>query len=422
MSKVLITAPGKLVKPRMRAILQSRRAPIVLTPAYANTLTGILPQLFAALDVVSRELIGYIPSVTRNASLERAALGQSVTWPIPPAGALFDVTPAMNIPEPADKSWTYDSMVMTKSKGVEFGWTGEEQRSTNGNGAPGWLSLQGQAFAEALRTLTNAIESDLAVEAATHASRAIGIAGTAPFGSTPALGDAAQLKKILDDNGAPGTGRSMVINTTAGASLRTLMQLTRVNEAGTQMTLRDGELLPLMGFSVKETGQAVSHTKGTSNNAGTTSGTLLPIGTTVIPLASAGTGNILASDVVTIAGDTNKYLVTVGDSDTSNGGSITIAAPGLRQAVPAAATVITVGGSYSANTAFPQSAMALAMRAPALPEGGDAAVDRYTLVDPRSGLVFEVALYVGYKKIRLEVDAVWGVKAIKPAHIAMLLG
>ncbi len=82
----------------------------------------------------------------------------------------------------------------------------------------------------------------------------------------------------------------------------------------------------------------------TGTNAGaTTNAAGYAVGATVITLASAGTGTILAGDVITFTGDGNKYVVISGDNNVANGGTITLAAPGLRQAIPAAATAITTG-------------------------------------------------------------------------------
>lgn len=385
--------------------------------AYANTLTRLIPDLYAALDVVSRELVGFIPSVFRNANAERAAVGQAVVYHVAPSMGMFDVTPAMNTPEPADVTVGNGTITITKSKGVEFGWTGEEQRGLN-TGA-GYLSVQGDLFAQGLRTLVNAIEVDLAVEANLKASRAWGTAGTTPFASD--VGASAQIRKILDDNGAPGSDRSLVGDTSMGAALRTLQNLTRVNEAGTSMGLRDGELLNLNGLSIKESAGVQRHTAGTGASS-TTTAAGFAIGATTIALASAGTGTILAGDVITFAGDANKYVVATGDADVLNGGSIVLAAPGLRQAIPAAATAITVVGTHVSNIGFSRNALHLVCRAPALPQEGDAAIDRLQITDPRSGMVFEIAIYAGYRKIRAEVVAAWGVKAVKPEHMAILLG
>lgn len=408
----------------MSGIIVSRRGPaIVHTSAYLNTLTGLLGSLFAGLNVVSRELVGFVPAMSRNSTAERAAVGQSVTWPIAPPMVGRDIVPAMQVPEPPDQVIGNNFMTITKSRAVPFGYTGEEQKGLNTG--VGYLSLQAQQFAQALRTLVNEIEVDCAIEASNNASRATGTAGTTPFATN--LADTANLRKILDDNGAPLTGRSLIINTSAGAALRTLEKLTKVNEAGTEMTLRQGELLDLHGFSVKESGQAVFHTKGTGTGY-TTSGAALPVGTTAIPLIT-GTGTVVVGDVVTFAGDTNKYEVasqTPGGAVNSGGitapGTLYLAAPGLRVAIPAAATAMTIGGSYSANVGFSADAMQLAMRAPALPNEGDLAIDRMTLTDPRSGMTFEVSMYPGYRKIEIEVAAAWGVKAVKPAHIALLEG
>lgn len=91
---------------------------------------------------------------------------------------------------------------------------------------------------------------------------------------------------------------------------------------------------------------------GTASGA-TTDATGYSIGATVITLASAGTGSILAGDKVQFAGDTKKYTVSSGDADVSNGGTITIEA--LTTAIPASATAITLHGA-SISAAFTATA------------------------------------------------------------------
>lgn len=403
----------------LAAIVAAGSGPAILTPAYANTLSPLIPDIYAALDVVSREMVGFFPSSSRNMGAERAALGQSVKIPVGQVQTAVDIAPAMQVPEPPDNVFVTGTMSLTKARAVPFGFTGEEQVAL-GNGGPGYLSARGMIIAEALRALVNEVETDLAVEASANASRAYGTPGTTPF-TGDQIEDAAQVRKILDDNGAPATGRSLVLNTSAGAKLRSVKNLSRVNEAGTQMTLRQGELLDLYGMSAKESAQTVSHTKGTAAGA-TTDDAGYAVGDTVITLASAGTGTILDNDTITFAGDTNKYVVVSGDAAVAGGGTITIEAPGLRVAIPAADTAITVGASYAANVAFSQNALHVAMRPPAIPQEGDLAVDRMIITDPRSGMSFEIAIYLGYKKVRYEVSAVWGVKAVKKEHIALLLG
>lgn len=385
----------------------------------ANVLTPFIPTLFQDLNIVSRELVGFIPSVTRNTSAERAAVNESIQIPISRAQTAFNVTPAMAIPEPSDFTLDSVEMKITKSRAVAFGMTGEEVRGLN-NGV-GMNSIANGQFAEALRTLVNEMEADLALEAATHASRAYGTAGTTPFASN--LGDSALVRKILDDNGAPASGRSLVMDTSAGAALRTLQNLTRVNEAGNTMTLRDGELLNIHGISMKESAQVVSPVIGTAAATADINTAGYAVGATSITLAAAGSGTIVAGDYVTFAGDTNKYLVTTGVADVSAGGTLVIAAPGLRVAISTASgQAVTVVGRSTRNILFQQNAIQLVTRAPALPNGNDAAIDRFMMTDPRSGIAFEISVYPGYRKLRMEVAAAWGVKAIKDQHIAALLG
>jgi len=382
----------------------------------SNTLTRMVPDLYEAMDVVSRELVGLIPAVTLDARSSRAAVNQEVVIHMAPAAAASDITPGVTAPNDGDQTIGNTTLKITKARAVPFRWNGEEQLGVNSG--PGYSRIRLDQMMQAMRTLTNEVESDLAGLHSTF-SRAFGTAGTTPFASD--LEDSAQVRKILKDNGAPEGDNHLVIDTTAGVKLLKMAQLTKSNEAGTSDLRSQGILLPLHGMSLRESAQIKTFTKGTGASA-TTNNAGYAIGATTITLASAGTGTILAGDVITFAGDTNKYVVESGDADVSGGGTITLAAPGLRQAIAASATAITVVNTSARNMAFHRSALVLAARAPAIPEEGDMADDRMLITDPRSGLTFEVSMYKQYRQVRYELALAWGVKNIKPAHTALLLG
>ena len=379
----------------------------------ANTLTDLAGDIYRAADIVGRELVGFIPASTLNAGSEEAAVGQTVRSFVTPTASAVDITPAMTIPEGTDQTLTNKTLTLTKQRGVQIPFTGEDIRFLDGGA--GYETVYGAQIMQAMRTLVNEIESDLATEANTNASRAVGTAGTTPFGSN--FNEVAQARQILADNGMPTNDNliSLVVNTAAGVNLRNLASLQQVNTAGSDDLLRRGELLNLQGVSLKESGQVRDHTKGTGtsylvNNASAA------VGDTTIP-ADGGSGTIIAGDVITIAGDTNKYVVNTALS----GGNLVVGDTGLRVAV-ADNAAITVGNNYTANIMMHQAAMEIAMRAPAKPTGGDAADDVLIAQDPTSGLVFEISTYKGFNKAMIQVSCVYGFKAWNSDAIAVVMG
>ena len=382
----------------------------------ANTLTNLIPDLYASLDVVSRELVGIIPAVQRDSTTDRAAKDQVVRSFVAPASTAADITPATNAPDTGDQTIGNVEISITKARAVPMRMTGEEELGLN-SGA-GARAIRLNQIQQAMRTLTNEVESDLAGQHI-YASRAYGTAATTPFGTAGDYTDASLTNAILDDNGAPLSDRHLVLNTAAAANLTG--KQSRVDFQGDVSMLRQGVLLDHMGMEIRKSGQIKTSTAGTGASA-TTDNAGYSVGDTVITLASAGTGTIIAGDVITFAGDTNKYVVASGDADVSNGGTITLAANGLRQAIAASATAITVVAAAARNLAFSRNAIVLATRLPALPSEGDAADDRVTITDPRSGLAFEVAMYKEYRRVHYELSLAWGVKTVKPEHLAVLLG
>jgi hypothetical protein len=384
----------------------------------ANTLTNLIPDAYAALDVVSRELVGFIPSVARDSNADQVALNQTLRIPSAPANvAGGDITPAMSFPAASDQTIGNKSLTISKTRFYPFSWTGEEQKSIDKG--PGFLTVKQDAIAQAIRGLINEMELDIALAAYKGASRAYGTAGTTPFASD--LSDTANLRKILDDNGAPLSDRTLVIGTTAGAKVRTLTQLTKANEANDSSLLRQGTLLDVHGFAFRESAQVPTVTKGTMTGALVNNGAGYPVGTTTIVFdtGTAGATGFQRGDVITFAGDTNKYVVDT--TIIAASGNLVIAAPGLRQAV-ADNAAITVGNNFAANVGFSRNAILLATRLPAVPLEGDLALDRTVVTDDRSGISLEFAVYPGFRMNVYHVSLAWGVSVIKPEHAAILLG
>lgn len=384
----------------------------------SNTLTGLIPTLYKAADVVLRELTGFIPAVTMDASGEQAAKNQTISYPVSSAAnTTNDIAPAATGPDPAAQTIVPATMTISKVKSSTFFWEAEEQMGIGGL----YNTILQDQFAQCMRSLVNEVEADLAA-LYVHSSRAYGTAGSTPFDSNNKLTFLAQLLKMLKDNGAPQGDLQLVINTTAGAALRSLTELWKANEAGDVELLRRGVLLDLMGMAVRESAQVKTHTKGTG------SGYLVDLtagyaaGSTTIHV-DTGTGTIVAGDILTnnkTGRDTNKYVVKTGFAGDGDG-DIVLQNPG-NKVDWVNNDPVGVGNNYTANLAFSRSAIHLLLRTPAMPKGGDSADDVTVITDPQTGISFQVAMYRQRRRVAYEVGLAWGVKAVKPEAIMTLLG
>lgn len=377
----------------------------------ANNLNGLLPTLYTAMDIVSRELTGFIPAVTRDSTIERAAVGDDVKIPVTTVAGAQDTVPGVTAPNTGDG--TVDNVVakITKSRNVPIRWNGEETRSLQNAGT--YQTIMADRFAQAMRTLINEVEYDCWLEAYKGAGGAYGVAGSTPFAVAADMTDFSGILGVLERNGAPRNDLQLVLGHSAIGNFRGKQsQLFKVNEAGSADLLRNGMTDRVMNFAIRHSHSIGIHTKGSGADY-LVNGTPA-IGDKTLAI-DGGTGAVLAGDILTFAGDTNKYVSggLVGANLSLNAGLII---------EPADNSVITLGSSYTPNVAFSRSAIALATRAPALPEGGDSADDRTTIVDPLTGLAFEVSVYRQYKQVVYEVALAWGVKAVTKRHIGLLIG
>ena len=380
----------------------------------ANTLTNLIPDAYVALDVVSRELTGLIPSVTRDATADRVAKGQTVRSFVTPANsAAGNITPSMTSASSApaaDQTISNIGITIEKERFAPFSWTGEEEYAMDQG--PGFLNIRQDQIAQAIRTLVNEMEEDIYDDIVLNISRGTGTSGTTPFASN--LADSAEARRVLDDNGAPAGNRSLVLNTAAGAKMRTLTTLVNVSDAGSSMTLRDGELLNIHGLSVKESAKVTDVTAGTGTSYLINNGSGYAVGATSLAV-DGGSGTILAGDIITIGNF--KYGVKTALA----GGTVVIQEPGLQEAV-ADNDDVTVNATSPRNIALSQNAVVLATRLPSAPQDGDIAIGREVVTDPRTGLSLEFVKWPGYDMNVYHVRAAWGVSVLKPEHTAAILG
>jgi hypothetical protein len=381
----------------------------------ANTFTGLTPILYEALDTISREMVGMIPAVTRDTEAERAAVGQSVNYPVVSGMVAGNITPGIAPPTPVNVVSPAGTLTIQKSRSVPFSITGDESVALRQSSA--YRTVNVNSFAQAMRTLVNEIEVDLALAGKLAASRAYGSAGVAPFATAGDLSDLAYVRKVLEDNGAPMGDLHLVLTNASAANIRAKQSgLFRVNEAGTDEMLRKGNLGQIEGFAMHQSAGLQLHTKGGANGAYVTNGATAIGGTSIALITGAGT--LVAGDVVSFAADTgNKYVVNTG---IAGPGTVVLNKPGAMMIIPTA-NALTLGANYTPNLAFDRGAIVLATRAPAVPAEGDLAIDSMIITDPVSGLSFEVRVYAGYHQNTFDVGIAWGVAAVKSENIAILL-
>lgn len=379
----------------------------------ANNLNNLIPIIYMALDIVAREMVGFTMAAFRNSGADRVAVGQTVNYPIVPAIVTGDIVPAPIPPDDGDMAVGNGTLTISKSKYAPIKWTGEEQKAVSQTGI--MQNVIVQQFAQGIRALVNLIEVDLAA-LYINASRAVGTAGAAPFGTAGDFTDFANSLQVLDDNGAPLTDRQLVLGSAAISNIRGKQSvLYKINEAGTADLLRRGIIGQVEGFDIHTSAQIpIGVAKGTGAGYIVNFASGYQVGATAITV-STGSGTIIAGDTVQFTGDPNRYLATL------SGTTLTLALPGLRKPL-ANGTAITVGGNFTPNLFFVREAVHLLTRLPAMPDGGDDADDVTEITDPVSGLVFQVALYRQYRRIRYEIGIAWGVKVVKPDFVGVLLG
>lgn len=382
----------------------------------ANTLTTLEPVLYSAAREVANEPFGVVSAINADFDDKQVAKGDSVDVPVAPARTASDFTPSNISSTGADATATDISVTITKSRKVDWHLTGEQQRSLeNGGINQEWVR---QLVAQGMRTLRNECETDAAAAGREGAASAVGVGGTTPFASN--LNLIAAARKALQDRGAPLADLQMAIDTSAGLNLRQLNVFQQANLAGSDEERRSGRLSRQYGFAISESAGIGSHTAGSAFGASpdylTDTGSTYQVGETTVHL-DTGSGTHVAGDVISFAGDTNKYVIGTGAA--GNGDKdVILRGSGLLETL-ADGVVAEIENSYTANLAFERSAIVGVMRPPVMP--ANPTIEQM-LVSDQYGMTYLMLDIAQYGQRTWELHLAWGFKAVNPDFITIVLG
>jgi hypothetical protein len=243
-------------------------------------------------------------------------------------------------------------------------------------------------------------------------SRAYGTAGTTPFATD--LSALTNARKILQDNGAPLADLQFVGDTACGPQ----PAQPRHHPAGITRPARRGA--PLGQFLLAS---SASRSRSRPALACTPRA---PARRTprrprvcrrhdAIPLIT-GTGTILAGDVVTFAGDTNKYVVNTG----ARAGHDHHRPPWPEgRACRFGNDALTVGNNYTANLAFERNAVVGIMRPPLMP--ANPTIEQMLVSDDK-GMTYLMLQIAQYGMLSWELHLAWGFKTINGEFSSIVLG
>ena len=379
----------------------------------SNLFTALAPILFSAAQEVSAEDTGALQSVTMNFDDKQVAKDDVVAVPIASGGTPVDFIPGNVTPQGDSDSASTVNVKITASKKRSWHLTGEQRRSLENSGTDKeWLRLK---LMQEMRSLRNGAEADCVTAVVHGASRAVGTAGSTPFGSS--LDELIAVRRVLKDNGCPMADPQFVCDSAAETNLLKLSAIQQAYAAGSDEERRSGVIKRQFGFQIRTSAQIAQHMKGTGTSYLTNAATAMARGDVSTTLSGAsGTGTIREGDILAFGSDPNRYVNHTEIATMQQ--LLTIGRPGVRQNIPTS-TAITIGDSYTPCMAFERGAVVGIMRPPVMPDNPTMI---QAIISDLRGLSYLLLEIAQYGQITWELHLAWGFKVVTHEHVALLLG
>lgn len=383
----------------------------------SNTLTNVIPTIFAQGFDALREYCVMPRLVNTSYSNDAQAKGNVVNIPIPSAITAVAVTPAAYAPDAAGSSPTVAQITLDQWYEAPFDMTDKDI----GIAVDGTVPRQ---VSEAIRSLANNVNSYI-LSKYTGIYGYAGVAGTTPFSVD--LSEATQARKVLNRQLAPTNRRVMVLDPEAEAKALDRRAVQDASFRNSAEGIREGNIGRTLGMDWYMDQAIPTHTAGTI-----TTGLIAKASTAVAAglktfaattAASTGACNLKVGDVIAIAGHTTTYVLTATAVQASASTDVTLTfTPGLERAL-AGSEAITVKATHVVNLAFHPDAFGFASRL--MQDTVVNPADRAGMmakVDPVSGLALRLEVRREFKRTRWSFDMLYGASVVRPEFACRVAG
>ena len=252
----------------------------------------------------------------------------------------------------------------------------------------------------------------------------VGTPGTTPFASDPSVIQRA--KTMLTKQKCPVMNRKVSLNTGAYGNATALAAFRQVDQSGSSETLREGVVGRAYGFDwYEDLGlDSISHASTALSAGAATVNGVNALGATSVSIAKATNSSpLVAGDILTIAGDSQQYVVRANTTLAVGNTSVPIA-PALRRATTGG-EVVTLAAASSISLAYHPYAFAFDSRPEARVNLPGEKSNIMSWVDEMTGVVLSLQIKEEYHQQGFYLSCLWGTKLVDPrlaVRIAGLVG
>jgi hypothetical protein len=391
----------------------------------ANTLTNIIPTIFARALLALRGRTVMPRLVNTDYSMEAKEKGDTITINVPTAVTTEAVTPSQVPPAPGNTTPGKVSLSLNNwRKSTPFHLTDKELKEANVNET----FIPGQ-FSEAIKALANYVNAQI-MALYTGVYGFVGTTGVTPFDeATPVVDIATQARKILNRQEAPLDDRRVVLDFDAEAAALALPAFSSAEKIGGDQVIRSGNLGHIFGFDWYSDSQVPTHSESQAGTALVDDGAGVAVGLKTVHMDGLTTkpeaGDIFTINRLSSSDPSEQTYVVVSSTALVGTDSDVTFEPGLAVALAAGDdnSPIVWKGDYVANLAFHRDAFAFASR-PLMDEAsmGGSQGQTFTMADPITGLVFRLEEIREYKQTAWELDILFGVALVRAELACIMAG